>query len=529
MTEATVPNYASEQTTDTIHVRMLGAVRPGLDLSEGGFVWDATRPAAILLRVANVNQIEWLRRAFVRDAFGVWLDLRAEEHGLVRLPATQATGSVRFTGSNTTIIPAATLVSTVGTTQEPSIIFATTSQVTIPISGTVDAAVIATSSGVNGNVPTGTIIRMQSPVTGVTAVTNVIPTVGGADLESDENLKERYYLKVRTPSAGGNAADYLNWSLEVPGVGGAAVVPIRDGPGTVSVAIVDADALPASQSLVDVVQNYIAPPHRQQYEDETLTITGASGVTTATGQTDASGGRALQMVYNVAGNGTLELSDVNTLLPQAGIWQARFRVKVNSVVATTDLLNVQVYNNSTAAIAKTRPAGSADATKTLGADELSTVYGDTTAMVEFYWNGTDSLDARLARLTTDTTTTVLVDMLTLRSTFSQDDGSGKAPIGARVWVESAVAVPITIAVELEIEPGYDPTAVEEKVEDNLVAYLQEIALQSDNDVRYVRIANVIFDTEGVSDYASLTVNGGLTTVAIGPQAVGVLVTPVTFL
>lgn len=43
------------------------------------------------------------------------------------------------------------------------------------------------------------------------------------------------------------------------GVGGAQVLPLWNGPGTVKVIIIDAEKLPASPTLVSIVQNYISP------------------------------------------------------------------------------------------------------------------------------------------------------------------------------------------------------------------------------------------------------------------------------
>ncbi|CAK4840692.1 unnamed protein product [Aphanomyces euteiches] len=83
--------------------------------------------------------------------------------------------------------------------------------------------------------------------------------VPGEESESDDAFSQRILTHARFPSASGNKSDYYNWSLEVPGVGGAQVVPLAYGPGTVGITIVDSDAKPASAQLVSDVQNYISP------------------------------------------------------------------------------------------------------------------------------------------------------------------------------------------------------------------------------------------------------------------------------
>ncbi|GAW29593.1 hypothetical protein ULO1_21630 [Carboxydocella sp. ULO1] len=372
--------------------------------------------------------------------------------------------------------------------------------------------------GASGNVAAGTITILAQPVAGITSVNNVATTSGGLDEEDDASLLARYLQRVRSPSAGGNKADYVNWAMEVPGVGGVFVVPVRDGPGTVSIAIINTNKEPADQALVDAVQNYIAPPWVNEKEAETMTL-GGYGTSIDTTQTDDTGD-SVKMVYDASGAGTITHAGLQSILQQPGIWQARVRVKVDSNAGTADLLQVGIWNVSAAAWAKTRPSGTVDAVVTLKASDLATTFGN--KIVEFYWNGQDQLELRITRLTTDTTTTVWVDRVVYRSTFSKDTGEGKAPIGARVTVEPATAVLINVSATLTIAPGYNADSVKAAVRDNIAAYIKSLAFTSDNDVRYVRIGQAILDTPGVQDYSNLTVNGGTTNVVIGDQEVAVL-------
>ena len=58
------------------------------------------------------------------------------------------------------------------------------------------------------------------------------------------------------PGTSGNAYHYQQWALEVPGTGAAKVFPLDDGPGTVTVLVVD-DDMEISPSLPDTVSDYI--------------------------------------------------------------------------------------------------------------------------------------------------------------------------------------------------------------------------------------------------------------------------------
>lgn len=515
---ADLPEYLTDQTFETILQRMLDALPSDLDKSEGSPIYDALAPVAAELAQTAIWAQEVLRRGFASTTFGEYLDLRCEEHGITRRPAVKATGQVTFTGTPGTVIPSGTQVSTASSETTPAIFFATKNDATIGAGGTVTVDIEAIEAGSSGNVAAGTITMLAQPVSGVTFVTNVAATTGGLDEEDDASLLARYLQRVQSPSAGGNKADYVNWAMEVPGVGGVSVIPVRDGPGTVSVAIINTSKVPAEQALIDQVQNYIAPPWVNEAEAETMILSGygASIDTTLTDDT----GDSVKMIYDAQGSGTITHANLQAILQQPGIWQARARVKVDNNTGTADLLQIGIYNVSAAAWAKTRPGGTVNAVITLKASDLATAFGD--KIVEFYWNGQDQLELRITRLTTDTTTTVWVDRAVYRSTFSKDTGEGKAPVGARVTVEPATAVLINVSATLTIAPGYNADSVKAAVKDNIAAYIKSLAFTSDNDVRYVRIGQAILDTLGVQDYANLTVNGGTANVAIGEQEVAVL-------
>lgn len=515
---ANLPEYLTEQTYETILQRMLDSLPADLDKSEGGFIWDALSPAAIELALAAIWAQQVLERGFASTTFGEYLDLRCEEHGLTRRPAVKATGQVTFTGTTGTVIPAGTQVSTASSEAAPAVFFATTSEATIGAEGTVTVDIEAMEAGASGNVAAGTITMLAQPMAGVTGVSNAAATTGGLDEEDDASLLTRYFQRVQSPSVGGNKADYVNWAMEVPGVGGVSVVPVRDRPGTVSVAIINTNKVPADQALIDAVQNYIAPPWVNEVEAEAMTLGGYGASIDDTQEDDT--GDSVKMIYDAQGDGTIIHTGLEAILQQPGIWQARLRVKVDNTAGATDLLQVGIWNVSGAVWAKTTPSGTEDAVTVLQADDLNTVFVD--VIQEFYWNGQDQIELHITRLIADTTTTVWVDRVVYRSTFSKDTGEGKAPVGARVTVEPATAVLINVSANLIVASGYNADSVKSAVTENIKAYIKSLAFTSDNDVRYVRIGQAILDTPGVQDYSNLTVNSGTANVVIDDQEVAVL-------
>lgn len=257
----TLPEFLTEETEDAILQRMLSKIPDDIDKSEGSYIYDALAAVAAELTQMKIDMGNYLNRGFASTTFGEYLDMRCYEHGITRRPAVKATGQVKFTGAEGTVIPAGTMVSTAAdeVTGTQAVEFQTISEATIPAEGYVTVDIEAVEAGTSGNVAAGKITILVTPVNGVSSVTNEAPTTGGADTESDASLLARYLAKVQAPGTSGNKADYRNWALEVAGVGDAKVIPLWNGPGTVKVVLLDTDKQPASQAIVDAVQAYIDP------------------------------------------------------------------------------------------------------------------------------------------------------------------------------------------------------------------------------------------------------------------------------
>jgi len=78
--------------------------------------------------------------------------------------------------------------------------------------------------------------------------------------ETDEELLERYLAYKRQPPAGGNAADYEAWALEVDGVAAAVCIPCPQGAGTVDIVILTDSSTGSetpTQTLLDAVYAHI--------------------------------------------------------------------------------------------------------------------------------------------------------------------------------------------------------------------------------------------------------------------------------
>lgn len=236
---------------DEILNDMLDRVNDEYDKTEGSLFYDNLAP--ISLEFENMYGImnKMFLNSFVDTAQGEYLDKIANEVGINRKKATKSKGYVKIIGVPNTIIKRGTKVATDNT------IYETTEEVEIADSGEVYVPIESTLTGSIYNTSKNTIINFPVTIPNLNTVTNEEPTTDGYDEETDEELRERYYFKVREPVTSGNVYHYKKWALEVEGVGGAKVFPLWNGAGTVKVVVVDSNMKTANSTLIRRVKEYI--------------------------------------------------------------------------------------------------------------------------------------------------------------------------------------------------------------------------------------------------------------------------------
>lgn len=131
------------------------------------------------------------------------------------------------------------------------------------VGGAATATVTAAVAGSAGNCAAGTVLTFASPSAGVgaTATVGAGGIAGGEDLEGDPSLSARFLARVREEAQGGDADDYVNWALALPGVTRAWTFPLWMGAGTVGLCFVmdgRTDIIPLSAD-VEAVQAAIDP------------------------------------------------------------------------------------------------------------------------------------------------------------------------------------------------------------------------------------------------------------------------------
>lgn len=238
-------------TESEILTTMLSKVPDYYDKNAGSFIYDSLAPVAKQLASLDDSLVNVKLKLSAENLNGQELTQRVKEiTGLERKRATFATGLATLIGTGT--VNTGDLFETEGGIQ-----FQATETKAITNSGTV--AIRAVVAGSVGNVAAGAISFFPVTLSGFTVVSNLAPTSGGFDEETDDDLRKRYYEKLRSPATSGNKAHYRAWAKEVAGVGDAKVIPLWNGANTVRVIIIDSDRKPASPSLVASVQNRIDP------------------------------------------------------------------------------------------------------------------------------------------------------------------------------------------------------------------------------------------------------------------------------
>jgi len=204
--------------------------------------------------------LDWISRQVIYDtAESELLERWAGIWGIPRKAAAPATGPATLTGTNGAVIPAGTrLVRSDGAE------FLVDAEATVA-GGTASVTVTADVAGQDGNTVAGSALNLATPIAGVSAGATVAAggLTGGADIESDDLLRERFLARIRQPPHGGAAHDYIAWAKEVEGVTRAWCFPGELGLGTVTVRFVrDDDASPipdagevaAVQAHIDTVR-----------------------------------------------------------------------------------------------------------------------------------------------------------------------------------------------------------------------------------------------------------------------------------
>jgi uncharacterized phage protein gp47/JayE len=205
---------------------------------------DAMVPNSVLRVLSDImgalcqltlQYVDWLSLQLLPDtAETEWLD----RHGDIwlvnadgttgRKMATPSIGSALFNGTFGVVVPQGTILSY--STME----FQTMADITLSNTA-VSGSILAMVPGVAGNLDPGTTLSISDSIVDASTTVVVDFLTGGTDEETDDELRARILQRIRQPPMGGDADDYVNWTLRVPGVTRAWCFPMEMGVGTCTV------------------------------------------------------------------------------------------------------------------------------------------------------------------------------------------------------------------------------------------------------------------------------------------------------
>jgi uncharacterized phage protein gp47/JayE len=253
----TIPEYLKESAND-IHERILDKAPSNISVVEGDMFWNSTRPSAEeIARVKNIEMQNVIKTGFIQSTYGEYLDLLGDHYGLTRKSAIKAIHNIQFTGIIGTTISQDKIVATPATDGNESIEFKLLESKTIDETGIAIVQAKCLTDGTIGNMRNGNITVLETSINGIKEVTNIALVLEGVDTESDDDFRNRIFIKIRTPSTSGNKYDYLNWALSVDGVGKALIKPLWNGNGSVKVVITDYNGRTPTESLMTTVHDLI--------------------------------------------------------------------------------------------------------------------------------------------------------------------------------------------------------------------------------------------------------------------------------
>jgi len=217
----------NEQTESAIRQRMLDKIDLDLYKGEGSDLYQLVTPLAMEL----ASFYAWLDY-FKEVIFGRKLDenfvLRAEAFGVFRKLGEKASGILTITTSDEVIIPKGTRL-----VKGKDLFYEVSEDLVFSEKGTKTVLCEAESVGVEYNIDENQ-LKFVSDMPLITSISHD-KFSNGIDMETLEQLQERFFEKLRKPSSSGNIADYERWAKSIDGVVQVKVYSPEDSKGVVNI------------------------------------------------------------------------------------------------------------------------------------------------------------------------------------------------------------------------------------------------------------------------------------------------------
>lgn len=230
-----------------------------IDKREGSIIYDTLAPACYELSEYYMRLRRILQDTFAETASEQYLDLRVAEQGITRFQSTQAIKKGEFSNSSGAPlnIEIGSRFSTISDTQPINYTVLAPYQVEgVNVPGSYQ--LICEEFGTIGNSYVGNII----PIDYVQGLSEALMTdliIPARDIETDDDLRSRYFLSLTEKPFGGNIAQYKEELKNIDGVGAVQIYPAWDGGGTVKCSVIDSSYDIISQEFINIIQDLIDP------------------------------------------------------------------------------------------------------------------------------------------------------------------------------------------------------------------------------------------------------------------------------
>lgn len=301
-----VPDYIDEQDYEYILARYLGNVRDDVDKREGSIIWDSGAPLCIELAIAYMYIQSMILNCFAASAPSPYLEMRCEEQGITRDPATYAKRLGVFTNGQGG--PYSVAIGTeFSTVDETNLVNFTVTEVYTVDGETVPGSYILTCNEIGeiGNQYFGEIVPVYNLQGLATATLSDVLIPGEAE-QDIEDLRQKYFDVVNQKAFGGNITEYREFVTSLDGVGTCQIYPVWNGGGTVKISFIDSQYNKPSAKLIEEVQQATDPHYNDEYAGKGLGTAPIGHVVTIVGpenytvnidaQIEVENGRTLQQV-----------------------------------------------------------------------------------------------------------------------------------------------------------------------------------------------------------------------------------------
>jgi len=242
--------------------RLLSRVAPDLDTREGSIIWDAL--SIVAPEILNLEAMTELTKSqtYLMTAMLGNLDLRAEDFGMTRLPATNAILRARFRNSQNTSwinVPIGSRFNLANTGVEDIITYSVTQNLTDSTGAY--SLIRCEQAGTRGNAFPASVLLPLQTITGLGSASVIGTQYFARNEESDADFRRRVLDRINRKPFGGNISDYKEMvrTLDPDGRYSARVFPIWDGGGTVQLSVVDVDFFPISYNETLRLKSEIDP------------------------------------------------------------------------------------------------------------------------------------------------------------------------------------------------------------------------------------------------------------------------------